>query len=325
VKAAAEDTTGPASDIMTVDVEDWFHILEVAGGPTRAEWDGLASRVEANTDALLELFDAAGVRATFFVVGWVAARHPALLRRVAEAGHEIGSHSWWHEVIRRHARASLAADLGAARRLLEDVSGRPVTGFRAPGGSITPDTAWAFDVIVEQGYQYDASLCPGTSSHGGFPSPHVGPHRVRCNAGLLDEIPSSTARILGRRVPYAGGGYLRLFPYRLVDACMRADHRAGRPVNVYVHPREIDPDQPRLALPPLRRFKYYVGLRSTRRKLERLLREHRWQPAGEWLAAHAGELADRVLDVRALAARAPLAPSASLPPPPPPHPAAAAR
>jgi polysaccharide deacetylase family protein (PEP-CTERM system associated) len=306
---------GPPN-IMTVDVEDWFHILEVADGPSRPQWDGLESRVEANTDVLLELFAAARVRATFFAVGWLAARQPALLRRIADAGHEIGSHSYWHEVVRNHERASLAADLHGSRSLLEDVTGHPVTGFRAPGGSITPDTAWAFDVIVEQGYRYDASLCPGYSSHGGFPSPHLGPHRVRCNAGLIDEIPSSTARLLGRLVPYAGGGYLRLLPYPLIRACLRADNRAGRPANVYVHPREIDPGQPRLALPPLRRFKYYVGLRSTRRKLERLLREHRWLPAAEWLAAHAGEIADRVLDVRALAARAPAAAPQAPPAPP---------
>jgi polysaccharide deacetylase family protein (PEP-CTERM system associated) len=305
-------------NILTVDVEDWFHILEVdsACALDRSRWPDLESRVVANTEALLALFAESGTLATFFVVGWVASRHPALIRRIAAAGHELGSHSYWHEVMRGHDRGSLAADLGGSRKLLEDLSGRPVRGFRAPGNSITPATAWAFDVIAEQGYAYDSSLCPGVSSHGGYPSPFPGPHRVLCNAGELFEIPSSTAALAGRQVPYAGGGYLRLFPYPLIRACLRADNRAGRPANVYVHPREIDPDQPRMELPWKRRFKYYVGLRSTAAKLRALLREHRFMSAAAWLEAHRAELADRVLDVRADAARAP-APVTAPPPPPP--------
>jgi hypothetical protein len=195
-----------------------------------------------------------------------------------------------------------------------------VRGFRAPGNSITPATAWVFDVIAEQGYTYDASLCPGISSHGGYPSPFRGPHRVLCNAGELAEIPTSTVALAGRRVSYAGGGYLRLFPYPLIRACLRADNRAGRPATVYVHPREIDPDQPRMKLPLKRRFKYYVGLRSTAGKLRALLRENRFGSAEAWLAAHGADLDDRVLDVRADAARAPAPLTAPHPPPPPdPH------
>lgn len=309
--------SAPADNILTVDVEDWFHILEVdsACALDRSRWPGLESRVVANTDALLAICAETGTRATFFVVGWVASRHPELVRRIAAAGHELGSHSYWHEVMRGHDRRSLAADLGGSRKLLEDLSGQPVRGFRAPGNSITPQTAWAFDVIAEQGYAYDSSLCPGVSSHGGYPSPFLGPHLVRCNAGELAEIPSSTATIAGRRIPYAGGGYLRLFPYPLIRACLRADNRAGRPANVYVHPREIDPGQPRMELPWKRRFKYYVGLRTTAAKLRALLREERFTSAGAWLDAHAGELAGKVLDVRADAAREP-APVASPPPPP---------
>ena len=306
-----------ATNVLTVDVEDWFHILEVEGGYTRAQWNGLESRVAANTDALLQEFADAGATATFFVVGWIAARHRDLVRRIAAAGHEVGSHSYWHEVIQGHTRESLAADLGGSRKMLEDLCGRPVRGFRAPGGSITPATAWAFDVLVEQGYAYDSSLCPGVSSHGGYPSPFHGPHRVRCNTGELAELPSSTVAVAGRRIPYAGGGYLRLFPYPVIRSCIRLDNRGGRPANVYVHPREIDPEQPRMELPWKRRFKYYVGLRSTRAKVRALLREHRFASAADWLAAHGAEIADRVLDVREVAARSPAAP-----PDPPPSPSA---
>ncbi len=305
-----------ASNILTVDVEEWFHILEVDGGYTRDDWGSLESRVEANTDALLELFAASGATGTFFVVGWVASKHPRLVRRIADAGHEIGSHSFWHEVVARHSRASLAEDLATSKKVLEDLAGRPVEGFRAPGGSITHDTAWAFDVIAEAGFSYDASVNPGHSSHGGFPTPYVGPHRIRCESGVLDEIPWTTVGIAGRRLPFAGGGYLRLFPYGVIRSCVGAENREGRPATVYVHPREIDPDQPRMELPWQRRFKYYVGLRSTAAKLRALLRDHRFVPARAWLDANAVSLAGQVFDTRGIGNSAPIG-RASLPPLPP--------
>jgi polysaccharide deacetylase family protein (PEP-CTERM system associated) len=306
------------ANILTVDLEDWYHILDADGAPRREEWDGLESRVVANTERLLAAFEEFGARATFFTVGWIARRQPGLVRRIAEAGHEIASHSFWHEILQRHDRESLAADLGASRRLLEDLSGAPVRGFRAPGSSLTRESAWAFDVIVEQGFAYDASLCPGYSSHGGFASPFAHPHRVRCDAGELPEIPAATIGLLGRRFVYSGGGYLRLLPYAFVRAAIARENRAGWPSNVYLHPREIDPEQPRMRLPLVRRFKYYVGLAGSERKLRALLREHRFVGAWEWLEAHAARLEGRVLDVRAVAAARPPRPDAARVPPPPP-------
>jgi polysaccharide deacetylase family protein (PEP-CTERM system associated) len=314
-RRAKEPSLAETTNILTVDVEEWFHILEFDGGPTREDWPALESRVEANTDALLALFAEAGAKATCFVVGWVAQRHPALVRRIADAGHEIGSHSFWHEVVPRHSRESLAQDLAGSRKLLEDLSGTAVRGFRAPGGSITHDSAWALDLVAEAGFTYDSSLNPGHSSHGGFATPHLGPHRLRTASGDLYEIPWSTVGVAGRRLPFAGGGYLRLFPYRVVDACIGMENRAGRPVNVYVHPREIDPDQPRMALPWKRRFKYYVGLRSTAAKLGALLRAHEFVSAGAWLDAHGATRATEVFDVRSLRASAPA--DAPFAPPPP--------
>ena len=309
--------------ILSVDVEDWFHVLEWGGAEDRfgrLHWETLESRVVRNTERLLALFGEAGARATFFVLGWVAWKRPELVRRIAEAGHEIASHSFWHEVVRRHTRDSLAADLGASKRLLEDVSGHPVRGFRAPGGSITRETAWALDVLVEQGFAYDASLNPGHSSHGGFATPYPGPHRLRCNAGELLELPWSTLAVAGRRIPYAGGGYLRLLPLAALRRAIERSARAGRPTMVYVHPREVDADQPRMPLPWRRRFKYYVGLKTTEAKLRALLREHRFVPAGAWLDAHADTLSDRVFDVRAAAAAPPASPDPRLVPPRPPIP-----
>jgi polysaccharide deacetylase family protein (PEP-CTERM system associated) len=306
-------------NMMTVDVEDWFHILESEDAPLRSEWDRLPSRVEENTDRLLELLRETNTQATFFVVGWVAERFPSIVRRIAEAGHEIGSHSYWHEVIRRYDRRSLVADLQASRKLLEDLSGLRVEGYRAPGNSITPADAWVFDVILEAGFTYDASVCPGTSSHGGFRAAYKMPHIVRCNAGDLIEIPSATMGIRGIRVPYAGGGYLRLFPYRFLKAAIGIDNSAGYPTNVYVHPREVDVKQPRMELTSsLRRFKYYVGLHSTERKLRRMLTEFQWVGIRRWIAERRPDLIGRVLDVRDLARQTTPHPDPSLIPPVPP-------
>jgi len=306
-------------NILTVDVEDWFHILEVEGGYDRKDWAGLESRVVANTDRLLEIFGEADASATFFVVGWIAERHPALVRRIAVHGHELASHSYWHEVVSRHSRTSFESDLERSKKLLEDLSGAAVEGFRAPGGSITPATAWAFDAIAAAGYSYDSSTWPvGLSSHGGFPTPHLGPHRLRTSEGDLFELPASSVALGRWRIPYAGGGWLRLFPLSFVRRAVAGENREGRPANVYLHPREIDPDQPRMKLPPLRRFKYYVGLRSTEATLRRLLREFRFVSASAWLASEGAGCADRLLDLRAqIAASSPPAVSPLAPPPPP--------
>lgn len=309
-------TSNEAQNIMTIDVEDWYHILEVEGGYTRQDWPTLESRVQANTEALLELLAESGTSATFFVVGWVAVQRPALIRQIADAGHELASHSFWHEVTDRHTQESLARDLGASKKFIEDLTGQEVVGFRAPGGSIRPDCAWAFDVLVEEGYRYDASICPGVSSHGGYPSPFAGPHRIRCNAGELDEIPSSTIALGLRRIPYAGGGYLRLFPYALIRHCIGRENRRGRPATVYVHPREIDTKQPRMALPWSRSFKYYVGLASTRSKLAALLHEHSFVSIQSYLEQHSSAWADQVLDVRKDALDEPHPDPALIPPTP---------
>ena len=305
-------------NMLTVDVEDWFHILECDQAPERRSWDELPSRVCRNTERLLELLDHAGARATFFTVGWVAWRYPDLVKRIAEAGHELASHGFWHEVVRRHDAASFAADLEASKKLIEDLTGVPVEGYRAAGNSITPQDAWAFDAILEQGYSYDASLCPAASSHGGFPSPYREPHLLRSTSGTLVEIPSATLGFGRRRIPYGGGGYLRLFPYLLLRCAIDLDNGLGRPTNLYVHPREIDPDQPRMDLPPLRRFKYYVGLRGTERKLERLLARYRFVGCREWIRERRPALLGKELDVRELAAAAAPRPDPERVPPRPP-------
>jgi polysaccharide deacetylase family protein (PEP-CTERM system associated) len=310
--------------ILTVDVEDWFHLLEVKGGYSHADWDTLPSRVVANTDRLLSLFAEHRLQATFFFIGWVAERNRDLVRQIAEAGHEVGSHSYWHELVARHDRASFRQDLERSRKALEDITGGPVRGFRAPGFSITPDTAWAFDLILEQGFTYDSSVWPGRSMYGGFATPLDGPHLLRCAAGDLIEIPAST-RVFGLPLPYSGGGYLRLLPEWLIGACIRTNARRGIPTALYVHPRDFDERQPRMQLPATRTFRSYVGLAGAQRKLRGLLRRFQWVSASTWIGKYGESARARLLDVRSTAAASgSSADDSPVPsPPPPPVPALA--
>jgi polysaccharide deacetylase family protein (PEP-CTERM system associated) len=253
------------------------------------------------------LFEEHGLQATFFVIGWVAGRNKDLIRRIAAAGHELGSHSYWHELVARHDRASFQDDLERSRKTLEDVTGVAVRGFRAPGFSITPSTAWTFDLIVEQGFTYDSSVWPGRSTYGGFATPLDGPHLLRCAAGDLFEIPAST-RVAGLPVPYSGGGYLRLLPEWVIRACISTNARRGIPTALYVHPRDFDASQPRMQLSPVRTFRSYVGLASAERKLRNLVRQFRWTSAGAWIDKYGVQARDRLLDVRKMAAASPPAP-----------------
>ncbi len=314
----------PPTNMMTIDVEDWFHILETDDSPQRDRWDDLDTRVERNTDRLLELLDEGGAHATFFTVGWVAWKYPELIKRIAAAGHELASHSFWHEVVRRHDRETMRADLEGSRHLLQDLSGQPVEGYRAPGNSITPEDAWAFDLLLQAGFSYDASLCPASSSHGGFPSPYKGPHLLRCNEGELVEIPSSTFGVGPIRIPYAGGGYVRLFPWSLLRFAIGTDNSRGRPTNIYLHPREIDVEQPRMELSKLRAFKYYVGLASTEDKLRKMMKQYRFIGARRWIAEHRPQLIGQVLDVREMSRESAPSPDPNYLPPLPPLEAGAA-
>ncbi len=281
-------------NLLTVDVEDWFHILDSAEAPDRRQWDQLPSRVEENTDRLLQIFADAQVRATFFVVGWIAWRSPGLVRRIAAAGHEIASHSFWHELVTYHHRESFRADLTTSKKLLEDITGQAVQGFRAPGWSITPEQTWAFEILAEEGFRYDASMVSGIASHGGFRSPFMGPHTLVLPKHELVEVPLATFGLGRWRLPYSGGGYLRLFPYPLIRGAAHRTRKSGEPFCVYVHPREIDPGQPRMNnLPMLRKFKYYVGLKHTERKLRRLLNDFSFVPISDWIESYPERIAER--------------------------------
>jgi polysaccharide deacetylase family protein (PEP-CTERM system associated) len=265
-------------NVLTVDVEDWFHILELSSGPPLAAWQALESRVERNFERLLGLFQDAGVHTTCFFLGWIAERYPQLVRAAAQDGHEIACHGYSHRLIYTQAAAEFRADIRKAKQILEDVSGTAVLGYRAPGFSITASTPWAFDEISDAGFVYDASVFPARRGHGGIAAAQLDRHVIDTSEGRLVEFPASVVDFGVARMCFFGGGYLRLFPYPLIRQMARAVNRAGRSVIYYVHPREIDPEHPRLAMSPYRAFKSYVNLGSTASKLERILRDDRLTP-----------------------------------------------
>ena len=259
--------------IFTVDVEDWFHILDLAGAPALEAWDLLPSRVEANFRRLLDLFDAAGVKVTCFFLGWVGERFPHLVREAAARGHEVAAHGFGHRLVYEQSPGEFYEDVLKARLILEDILGGPVKGYRGPGFSVTQETPWFFEELVKAGYEYDSSVFPAARGHGGLQLGRYGPYRIETPAGPLLEFPITVVEVGGRPRCFFGGGYLRLFPYPLVRLMTRRVLQEGRPAVFYAHPREIDPDHPRLPMNLKRRFKSYVGLRSMEGKIRRILRD----------------------------------------------------
>jgi polysaccharide deacetylase family protein (PEP-CTERM system associated) len=259
--------------IFSIDVEDWFNLSGTGLEPPPSDWDQLESRVEQNLRSLLELLAEGGGMATCFFVGYFAKRFPHLVREAMAAGHEIASHSYYHRLVYEMSPDEFYEDALAARKLLEDISGRPVRGFRAPAFSVTERTPWFFDKLAEAGYQYDSSVFPAHHQTGGHSTDKLGPHSVPTSAGTLVEFPITTVRVLGKPMCFFGGGYLRLFPYPVIRTMGRRALREGRPIVLYVHPREIDPDQPRMPLSRRRKFTCYVNLRSTRPKIQQILRD----------------------------------------------------
>jgi polysaccharide deacetylase family protein (PEP-CTERM system associated) len=262
---------------LSVDVEDWFQVGAFETCISRDDWDRLPRRVEANADAVLALFDEAGVKATFFTLGWVAERHPALMRRVAAAGHEIASHGWDHARVFTLTPDGFRADLERARRAIEESSGQSPRGYRAPSFSIDARTPWAHPILAEQNYVYSSSVAPLAHDHYGWPEAPRFAHRPLPDSELI-ELPVTTVELAGRRLAAGGGGFFRLLPYRFSDwAVSRVNRAEGRPAVFYFHPWEIDPGQPRVANAPLKsRLRHYSRLSAMRPKLLKLLKSHQW-------------------------------------------------
>lgn len=269
--------------IFTVDVEEYFQVGAFDRVVSRKDWDSHPSRLEHSIGILLELLARHDASATFFTLGWIAERHPFLMRRIADAGHEIASHGFWHRRVNTLTPAEFREDVRASRATLEDLSGAPVWGFRAPNFSITPGTEWAFDVLLEEGYRYDSSLFPIRRPGYGYPKAPPVPHLIHRPGGVLTELPLATTQWRGMRLPAAGGAYLRHLPFLLIQRAFREHGEHGVPALFYIHPWELDPDQPRLDVPWHARMRHYTGLRKTLPLLERLLSEFRFCSAAKCL------------------------------------------
>ena len=262
---------------MSIDVEDYFHVSVFDGLVPRSDWDRMESRVVANTQRLLAIFAEFRVRSTFFVLGWVADRFPGLVRDIAGQGHEIASHGYAHRLIYDQTRDDFREDVRRAKALLEDASGKPVLGYRAPSYSITPKSLWALDILADEGYQYDSSIFPIRHDRYGIPVSGRRPYRIDRPMGTLTEVPGSTTRIGPLNLPIAGGGYFRLLPYSWARWGISRVNRLERlPVVFYLHPWEIDPDQPRLSAGRLSQLRHYRNLEQTEGRLRQLLTDFRF-------------------------------------------------
>jgi polysaccharide deacetylase family protein (PEP-CTERM system associated) len=269
-------------NLLTIDVEDWFHTsaLDPYIGPE--QWDHLEFRVVSNVHRLLDILDNHQTKATFFILGWVAERFPELVRQIDAHGHELASHGYRHRLIYDLSPAKFRDYLSRSKEVLEDIIGKPVAGYRATSFSIVAKTLWALDMIKEAGFVYDSSIFP--VGHHDLYGIEGFPRYPYAHANGLVEIPPSTMKILGKNIPFGGGGYFRLYPYWVTNHGIRRINREGYPAMVYLHPWELDPDCPRVAQADGRtRFRQYVNLRKTEPRLTRLLEDFPWSTVGDYL------------------------------------------
>lgn len=273
----------PTSHFFTVDVEEYFQVTALESVVTRDEWLSRPSRVAHSIDALLSSLERHRARGTFFVLGWLAKHRPEVVHAIADAGHEIASHGFWHERVTTLDRAAFREDIRSSKRSLEDLVGAAVGGYRAPSFSIIPGCEWAFDVLLEEGYRYDSSLFPIRRRGYGYPTAQRVPHLIQRQHGRLAEFPLATTSIMAYPVPAAGGGYLRQFPYAVIRRAFQEATDRNEPATFYIHPWEIDPGQPRLPVSGLTRIRHYRGLDGTLARVERLLEEFSFRTIASYL------------------------------------------
>jgi len=282
---ARENVAGTVN-ALTIDVEDYFQVSALAPHIPRDRWDSMPCRVERNIERLLALLEKRGARATFFTLGWIAQRYPGVVRDIVAGGHEIASHGFGHRRASEQSPAEFASDIRQAKAILEEIAGTVVHGYRAPSFSIGTNNLWAFDTIASAGYTYSSSVYPVHHDHYGMPDAPRFPYRLP--NGLL-EIPVTTTQLWGRNLPAGGGGYFRLAPYRISRwAIARVNRLDGKPAIFYLHPWEIDPEQPRVPGVSLKtRFRHYVNLHRTEDRLARLLADFRWDTVQRAFAVEA--------------------------------------
>jgi len=291
------------TNALTVDVEDYFHVSALATSIDRDSWSTRESRVVGNTHRLLDLFGQFGVLGTFFVLGWVAERHPRLVKEIAARGHEVACHGYSHRLVYEQSPEEFRTETARSKSLLEDITGGAVLGYRAASYSIVRKSLWALDTLVELGFAYDSSIFPVRHDRYGIPDAERAPHRMSTPGGRsIVEWPLSTARVAGQRLPVSGGGYFRLLPYWLTRWGLASiNRRELRPFVFYLHPWEIDPDQPRIPATWLSRFRHYTNLEKCEERLRRLLGEFRFGTARDGLV-QLGLLTAARKDARSVAA-----------------------
>ncbi|MDP4546409.1 XrtA system polysaccharide deacetylase [Marinobacter sp. MDS2] len=262
---------------LTIDVEDYFQVAALAEAVDYDDWASMEYRVEANTDRILSLFDEAGVKGTFFTLGWVAERSPEMVKRIAAAGHEVASHGYSHQLIYNQTPDVFREETIRSKKILEDIVQAPVTGYRAASYSITNESRWALDILAEQGFTWDSSIFPVHHDRYGMPGTPRWPHRLTTDKGYeLAEFPLSTLKFPGYNLPIAGGGYFRLFPYWFSRMGLGSINRQGKPFVFYLHPWEVDPEQPRLDVKWFSRFRHYNNLDVCEQRLATLLSDFRF-------------------------------------------------
>lgn len=261
---------------FTVDVEEYFQVVALSPYAPMSRWESFESRVEASVDQLLELMAAHDATGTFFTVGWVAERHPEMMRRIVAGGHEVASHTYDHQRITHQTPAHFRESVRKTKRIIEDITGSEVIGFRAPSFSIVPGQEWALDVLIEEGHLYDSSLFPVRRKGYGYPGGGRDPYWIERPAGRIAEFPPATLRVFGMTLPAAGGAYFRILPPALVHAALRQAAGRGVPGTFYVHPWEWDPGQPRLEVPVLTRIRHYGGVAGVLGRIYSALSTHRW-------------------------------------------------
>jgi polysaccharide deacetylase family protein (PEP-CTERM system associated) len=276
--------SGQSCHILTVDVEDYFQVEAFTNTVSRADWNRYPSRVVDNCERLLDMFARYGARATFFVLGWVADRFPGIVRRIHERGHELACHSYWHRRIDTLTPGEFQSDTRLACQAIEQAASVRVRGYRAPTWSITRNSLWAFRILADEGFTYDSSIYPIRHDLYGIPQARRYPYLQDCGGGRhMLEFPPATARIAGITLPAAGGGYLRIFPLAYTLRAFRQFEKARSPLVLYLHPWEIDPEQPRIAAPLKSRFRHYTNLGLTHGRLERILCSYRFVPFQDYL------------------------------------------
>ncbi|MDO8356007.1 MAG: DUF3473 domain-containing protein [Nitrospirota bacterium] len=278
---------------LSFDVEEHFQVAAFWSTMRRRQWDSYESRVERNVEKILSILSAQGIHATFFVLGWVAQKHPELVRTIASYGHEIASHGFGHELITSQTPGLFREDVRNSKDILENIIGGPVHGYRAPSFTITPETKWALPILVEEGYVYDSSIFPIQHDRYGMPGANPWCHLLETPAGALWEVPPSTLRMGPIRLPIAGGGYFRLYPYQILHNLLTRAATDGQPLVMYFHPWELDPDQPRMEGSLVSKFRHYLNLRKTEARLQQLVKDFRFASIREAVDTVGVACADR--------------------------------